>query len=180
MPTTVFTPPTSIKTAPFKFTAPEKQRLSAAKDELQRLDGLLGEIVEIKTVIDRAAEDFAAGKITIREAVGLLDAAGDSAARAELEGKLRRPIKAALKATVAAVADLVDKSRNHHVAELESKAKQIESSERGAIDGLGIGQEDFTASLLLLGIQEQWRRAKADALQPPARDALNRVLLAVG
>ena len=180
MPTTVFIPPTSIKTSAYKFSKPEQDRLSAAAAELARLDGLLGDIVRIKDVIDSAGEDFAAGRISIRETIGLIAAAGDSAARAELEGKLRRPIKAALKATVASVADLVDKSRNHHVAELESKAKQIESSERGAIDGLGIGQEDFTASLLLLGIQEQWRRAKADALQPPARDALNRVLLAVG
>ena len=177
---TVFTPPTSIKTSPIKFTAPEKQRLSAAKDELQRLDGLLGEIVEIKSVVDHAAEDFAAGKITIREAVGLLDAAGDSARRAELESKLRRPVKIAIKATVAAVADLVDKSRLHHVSELARMAGDLEKGERAALEPLGMSQEDFEPSLILRGIQEQWRRAKGDAAQPPARDALNRVLAACG
>ena len=177
---TVSTQPTSIKTAPFKFTAPEKQRLSAAKDELQRLDGLLGEIVEIKTVIDRAAEDFAAGKITTREAIGLLGASGDSLKRAEIESKLRKPLKAALRNTVATVSDLIDKSRNHHVSELARMAGELEKGERATLEPLGMSQEDFEPSLILRGIQEQWRRAKADSAQPPARDALNRVLLAVG
>jgi hypothetical protein len=177
--TTVFTPPTSIKTAPYKFTAPEKQRLSDAAAELARLDGLLEDLVRIKTVIDGAADDFASGKITTREAIGLLGCSGDSHKRAEIERKLRQPLKAALRATVGSVADLIDKARQHHVGELESKARELESNERGILDGLGVDQEDFQPSALLLGIREQWKRAKADAGQPPARDALNRLLAAL-
>ena len=178
--TTVFTPPTSIKTAPFKFTKPEQDRLSAAAAELARLDGLLGDIVKIKAVIDSAAEDYAAGKISTREAIGLLGASGDSLKRAEIEGKLRKPLKAALRNTVASVADLIDKSRNHHAAELARMAGDLEKGERAALEPLGMIQEDFEPSLILRGIQEQWRRAKGDAAQPPARDALNRVLAACG
>lgn len=178
--TTVFTPPTSIKTAPFKFTKPEQDRLSAASDELARLDGLLGDIVRIKSVIDTAAEDYAAGKITTREAIGLLGASGDSLKRAEIESKLRKPLKAALRNTVASVSDLIDKSRNHHVSELARMAGELEKGERATLEPLGMSQEDFEPSLILLGIREQWRRAKADSAQPPARDSLNRVLAACG
>jgi hypothetical protein len=40
-------------------------------------------------------------------------------------------------------------------------------------------QEDFEPSLILRGLQEQSRRAKGDAAQPPVRDSLNRLLAAL-
>lgn len=170
------TPPTSIKTEPFKFTKPEQDRLADAAAELARLDGLLDKVVHIKSVLDAAAADFASGKITISEAVGLLGASGDSTARAELEGKLRRPVKAAIKNTVAAVADLVDKARHHHVSELASKAATLEKSERATAADFGVDADDFQPSDLLLGLREQHRRATADAMQPAGRESLNGLL----
>jgi hypothetical protein len=170
------TPPTAVKTSPIQFTAPEKKRLAEAATELARLDALLASVVAIKDVLDSAQDDFAAGRISIREALGLLAASGDSARRADIEGKLRRPVKAAIRQTVADVADLVTKSALHHADQLASKAAALERVERAQLDDLGIGQDDFRPSDLLAGLREQHSRAKATAAVVPARDGLNRLL----
>jgi hypothetical protein len=151
--------PTNVKTEPYKFTANEKQRLTEAHTEIERLDAALVEACNIRPALQEAASDFAAGLISIREAIGLLAAGNDSSKRAEIEATLRRPLKARIRATVASVSDLIEKARQHHVSELAAKASGLEKSERSQAGEFGVASDDFQPSDLLQGIREQHKRA---------------------
>lgn len=160
----------SAKTSPAKLTAAEEKLISAARKELARTDALLLEINNLKAKFQNAGSEFAKGKLGLLEAATILASSDD---RQSIIGNLRPHVKALQKETVATCSDIILKTRQHAVAELDGKCKRLEGIERKSASELGLLDDDFLPSVLLERIRQQHALALKAASQRVTRACFN-------
>tara|TARA_R110000868_G_scaffold177858_1_gene417008 strand:- start:710 stop:1264 length:555 start_codon:yes stop_codon:yes gene_type:complete len=143
----------SIKTKSFPFTSPESARIAAAQAEIKRLIFKLETISNLRIEIREVGEAWAADRIDMLTAAAHLTAS--SAERDEMARVLRPPLKTAIKATIASVADLAQKAREHHLQELKRTAAELEKSERASQEAAGMAPDDYKPSAAVSSVREQ-------------------------
>lgn len=143
-------------------------RIQAAKAELQRLDGLLDEISELRQSIATAADSFVSGDLSIAEAAGLL-VASSTDERNDLANKLRAPVKRAARAVLDSVQDLVDKRRTEQLVEAQERLNRIEDNERATAAEINLG---YHRSPIVNTLAQQVDRLAAIVGSPATREEL--------
>lgn len=149
---------TSATTSAYKLSPAEQKAIDTAKAEFVRTDALLEEILTLKQKFQNVGADFAAGKLDLMAAAGIIACDVD---RPELIGKLRAPVKQLQREVLASVGEVLGNARQHGLDELAAKCKKLETVERQSSAELGIGDDDFTPSSLLESLREQHRRHAA-------------------
>lgn len=148
----------TIESSAPAYSTSEKKRLHDAYAEIQRLETKLSEIEDIRAVITAAEADFVSGKLDIIAAAGLLSVTGDINARSELQARLRRPVKLALKAVVESVSDLLRRASQAKVDSIAEQARELEKVERDSFREHGLPDE-FQPSPLLKALRDKHKRA---------------------
>ena len=160
----------SIAFPAFTPTADERKQIQEIAAELDRIDGELAKVADLKAEIDRAGEAFAAGEITLPQAVALI-ALDSVEARNDAKLRLMRPLKQRAKATVCDAAAVVRRWFAHRIAHLANLAQTMEATERDAGDAVGIGADDWKPSPTLAALRESHRReVEASRFTEPTRE----------
>ena len=172
-------PASQVTTLPHKFTDAEKKRLLDAKAEVDRLDELLNRACNVRSAMDSAAEDFAAGTITLETAIGLIGSAPTTQARHDIEKALCRPVKRSIKAAIAKVDDLIQAARASHIQQLCDKCANLDREEKQQLTDLGLSPDDHNPSALLLSLREQHSRAKGFEASLNSRADFNGIVASI-
>ncbi|MFC7335751.1 hypothetical protein ACFQY0_01075 [Haloferula chungangensis] len=168
----------NVQLESFDPSAADKKRITDAITELARLDGILAEITDLREFLDSAGARFAAGELTMAEAVSTLAVSANSTDRGLLQSALRTPIKRAIKTTIADVADVLDAFHDDKEAQLKTKCADLEAIERQSAEEVGIHADEFAPSDTLCRLRESFKRCKAN--RGCGREALHNVARELG
>lgn len=160
----------------FEPTADERERIDAAAAELAGIDERLAQVVDLRAHLANAADDFAAGKMGLVEAIAALSSANDASARHELANTLRKPLKLRARAVLQEVHDILERKREAECAWLCERCAKLEQTERAEARELGIPADDFEPSPTLARLRESHRRHRESTLTGDRREAFRRLV----
>ena len=163
-------PHLSAKTSAPQLTAADSKTVEAARKELSRTDALLVEINGLKEKFQSAGSDFAKGKLGLLEAATILASSDD---RASIIGNLRPHVKTLQREVVKSASEVILKCRAQAVSELAGKCKRLETTERKSAAELGLSDDDFLPSVLLLRVRQAHATALKQASQRVTRACFN-------
>lgn len=151
--------PTSAPTSKPTLSKADAEVIAHARAELARTDKMLEEVLTLKHRLENFGAEYAAGKISMIEAAGLITASNSADARHDLANALRHPIKEYVRKILEGCAEVITKARQHAADELLQKCKALESLERDSAKNIGISADDYSPSGMLQSLREQHRRA---------------------
>ncbi len=170
---------------PVKFSKSELERLRAAKREIDSLQSRIGAVDDIKKQMALTAADYADGKITIREAAGLLAFAATSETRGALRKALIRPLREKVSEIMQSLHGIESTWLAGRVDQLRQACQTVEGRERADSEAVGIVSDDFEPSRTLHKLRnthrmELDRLREAEGRHAASRDALNRIFAEIG
>lgn len=142
-----------VETSVPKFTIDEKSEIASAVEayvaQVQRMRNL----ENLRAVIVQAADNYAAGTVTLANAVALCSCPPSGSERGRIQQQLRSGCKRAIKVICESINGLVVKAHEHRHNELLERCRKLETQERDTSRSVGIMEDDFQPSEILRSLR---------------------------
>lgn len=142
-----------VETSTPKFTKDEKSQIAEAVTDYVAQVQRMRNLENLRAVILRAADDYAAGDLSLANAVGLCSCPPSGTERARIKAQLRAGCKRAIRAICESVNPLVIRAHEHRHTELLDRCRLLETQERATSASVGIVDDDFQPSEILRSLR---------------------------
>lgn len=155
-------PSVAVEYPAFNPTEAQAKALKGALKEIDRIDQLMAEVAEIKSSREQVIDELMAGKLTIAQAATSLLAFHDLDALKALQASVRAPLKAKARIIVESMQPILDAQTEHKKAHVSKLARDAENGERKQLREIGLDQDSYQPSRMVLALRETHRRLVAE------------------